>query len=283
MRTTSLTLFLATAVVTWHIPAPAADPAKKADLAVGRAKKAYLLFPIRSDLQKNYLFDPTECYYLMVYGGGLIDADGKLDPSGLNFDDLRRDLNLRRDLGPVSGKGNKIRADAIFAKRPPNAADRLLIQAVIGWSHEGGFGRPSAITIIGDHDWKAAIKLTGDIRGLYEEERVENAVGDEAVKVYPVRTALSRLRTDNADCVVSFPKPFGKDATGTLDEQTTAKVKELVASLKIKEIKSVAFGIRENLDDLNEKACKHFTDKTAPELAKIFGVENYSVRHGYVK
>lgn len=39
-------------------------------------------------------------------------------------------------------------------------------------------------------------------------EKDENAVGDESVKVYPVRAALSRLDTSDSNCVVSFSKAF---------------------------------------------------------------------------
>jgi len=268
MRISSLALSLITAAVSCHIPASAADP----------PQKAYLLFPIRTELQKNCLFKPSVCYYLLVHGDSLLDADGKLDPSRLNFDDLSQDIGYF----PTVQKGDTIGAVLIFAKQPPRAAARLLNLAVLGWAIASGYERHVLATDIGDREWKAAVKLTKDVRGLYKEENDENAVGDDTVRVYPVRTALSRLHAANADCVVWFPKAYDKDATGTLDDQTTTKVKNLIASLKIKDFKRVEFGILLK-PDADGKAVKRFTDKTAGELAKILGAEQYSVRHSHVE
>src|SRR5262249_30793333 len=149
--------------------------------------------------------------------------------------------------------GDTIRTHLVFAKEPPEATSQMVNLAVLGWAWENGYARPTPTTIIGDSDWKAAVRLTNDARGLYGEKDDEDSVGDEAVRVYPVRTALCRLQSSEADCVVSFPRPYDKDTTGTLDEKTKDRVKELVAGLKLKERKRVEFCIRMKRDR-NRKA-----------------------------
>jgi hypothetical protein len=259
--------WLALVAASWPARASAAEP----------AGKAYLLFPIRTELQRQFLFEPTERYYLLVHGDSLLDADGKVDPSRLNFRDLDDDIGRVRIVRP----GDRIRALLVFAKSPPETADRLVNYAVLGWALHRRFERHTLSTTIGGRDWRAAVRLTRDARGLYEETEEEKVVGDETVRVYPVRTALSRLQTGSADCVVSFPQPYDKNTSGTVDEKTKARIKELVGSLRLKTVKSIEFAIRMK-PDADQKAVDRFTDKTAGELKEMLGAKDYSVLRAHV-
>ena len=264
MRVSLAALFLVTAIAPWQPDASAADP----------PKQAYLLFPIRTQLQQEVFFHPNERYYLMVHGESLLDGEGKLDASQLDFDSLTDDIGRIREVRP----GDKIRSEVFYAKEPPRAGNHLLNLAILGWACDSGYEPHSSITFIGDGDWKAAVKITDDARGLSPEKGREDAVGDEDIRVYPVRTALSRLRSNEAECVISFRRPYGKDASGTLDEKARARIKELVDSLKLKERKRVQFGIRVKVDG-NEKAADRFIDKTAQELSDELGFKCYGVLH----
>lgn len=234
-------------------------------------KKAYLLFPVRTQLQRDYLFSSTTRYYLMVYGSSMIDEKGKLDASLLNFEDLSNDLGRIRFIG----KDDSLQANLIFEKEPSEANERLLSLGILGWKQAMNYDQREPITIIGDMEWKSAIQLAGDSRGLFTENEIENAVGDAPIRIYPVRTVLSRIRT-GADCVISFTQPYGEDATGLVDEKTKSHIKELVDSLKLKERKSVEFSIRFK-KNANGKAVVKFTKETSKDLAKELGFKLHSV------
>lgn len=268
MRITLAAVLLVVAVSSWQPEAAAADP----------PAKAYLLFPVRTQLQQEISFDPSVRYYLLVHGDSLITADGKLDALQLDFADLSDDIGHFR----VLRKGDKIVANVIFANRPPEPAARLLKFAIHGWAMEMGYMERVPIHVIGDSDWNAATKLTNDSRGLFEEDESEDAVGDDVVRAYPVRTALSRLQFSEANCVVSFRQPFRKDSTGTLDEKARDRIRDLVDSLKLKERHRIQFSIQVK-DDVNAKAVAQFSDTTARELTDAMGFKDYSVLKDWAK
>jgi hypothetical protein len=243
-------------------------------------RQAYLLFPVRTQLQRELYFNRHVRYYLLVHGDSLIDADGKVDSDRLDFERLNDDLGPVRVILP----GQTISASLILGEepRPPEPAARLVNMAIMGWAREAGFDRHVPTTIGGDSVWKAAVRLAGDARGLYEEKEDEDSIGDDTVRVYPVRTALSRLISAEADCVVSFPQPYGEDATGELDEKSKERVKELVESLKLEKRSRVQFLIWMK-HDVNRKAVDTFTEKTARELWRELEFENFSVARYYVR
>lgn len=252
---------------TW--PCRAADEEKP--------KKAYLLFPIRTELQKQVLFDEGEKYHLIVHGDGLLDDKGHIDAAGLNFDDLTNDLGP----GRLVFKGDKIDARVILEGNPSESTRRFLLMAVMGWAREMDFERHVPTSVGGRRVWENIVKVVGDQRGLIDEDESEDAVGDDVVKVYPVRTLLSRLQGgDNDDCVVVFQKVFDKDATGTLDDKTKTKVKELVESLKIKDLDQVGFGVRMTRD-ANRIAVADFQNAVVKELPPILGVKSFSFARRY--
>jgi len=66
------------------------------------------------------------------------------------------------------------------------------------------------------NDWKQAV--TDFASDPSELEADERAVGDEQVRLYPVRTRLSRLLYDGADCVAQIVPPIEKlDATSAME------------------------------------------------------------------
>ena len=242
-------------------------------------KKAYMVFTIRTQLQRQYLFKTDEQYYLLIHGDSLVDSQGKIDPARLDFDEWSRAF-ARADR---NWTGDILRIDLVFAKQPPEATVRWIRLALDGWAKVDGFEATHIVTNISDMNWKRAARLTGNVRGFYEELESEDAVGDESIRVYPVRTILSRqIIGDDIDCVVLFPRPFDKHSTGTLNDESKARVKELVATLKLKERKRISIGIWLK-DDANEEAVRRFSKKTAPELAKELGFENCNVAHHHTK
>jgi hypothetical protein len=230
--------------------------------AVELSKKAYVLFPVRTELLRQYLFDPNVRFLLLVCGDALVDPAGNIVASRFDFAALIKEMNTWR------GPKDVIEAELIFAKNPPRMAARMLNLAILGLAMDMGYERHVPKTRTGNYSWKLGARLTGDARGLYREDATEDPVGDESVRVYPVRSALSRLRTHEADCVVSFLKPFDKGSTGKLDDNTKAKVKEMLLSLKLKSLKRVEIGIRTKRD-ANQKAIDRFEHETVPELKRL--------------
>jgi hypothetical protein len=265
----SVMLSLCTAFLFMLVPVRAADGDEKP--GDEKPKKAYLLFKVRTQLQKDILFEQGERYHLLVHGDGLLDDKGHIDTSLLNFDDLTKDTFPRFIL-----QGDKVDAQIILEGEHPEATRDFLQMAVMGWAREMGYERHVPSSIGGGRVWADTIKIVGDRRGYIDEEETEDAIGDDKVKVYPVRTRLSRLRTADDDCVVIFQDIFDKDTTArVLDEKTKAKIKELVDSLRIKELDQVSFTIKMTRD-ANRDAVSAFEKAVIKELPSLLGVKNFS-------
>ena len=246
------------------------------NLRPAQERKSYLLFPIRTQLQREFLFKKNMRFLLVVNCDEMTDTDRKIDSRRLNFED--------KDFEAVNVWRSEI--DSIGYELFAEKGCETLGASRGGFDHRfdarSGFDDTKTIgTISGDSDWKSMIKMLGDKRGLITENLDENGAGDESVRAYPVRTILSRNSANDVDLVISFPQVLEKDIPEKLDEKTVAKVKSLVASLKLKEIKqmNVSFFLKPGLAP---KGYDRFNKATGTkQLSESLGVKNYWIGQRY--
>jgi len=136
-----------------------------------------------------------------------------------------------------------------------------LRHAVIGFGYGMGFPK---VTAYGQHP-ATAITWADHIATFTGKPRQpagdEPASANELVKVYPVRTELSRCLTGNADCAVVIVPSLDKEQ-GVIPPKVREAASKLMAQLKLQHKKQVSFYLghvpdadrQQLLDDLSKLA-----------------------------
>jgi RNA polymerase sigma factor (sigma-70 family) len=291
LRVTGTLILAAAAIVagTWLLPcwgsaagpsepaAAAAPPPQAARAAAKRPAAArgrgYLILPVTTELQRTFLdWDrDTARAIVLLDGVSLVRPDGSVDGKALDF------AGLREALQPYRGKGHTIVLNAWF--RDPTSSPvegrRVLAWALEGFSRHAGFAKvrvSETFLAATDYDWEK--KTAGAEKGPVNAD--EPATGNALVKVYPVRTALSRLQTD-ADCVAEILPLL--EARG--DDQLKPGVREAlrlyIERLRLPHKELVAFRVRVRPDESGREAAERFRKTTAEPLARSLGFKTYSV------
>jgi RNA polymerase sigma factor (sigma-70 family) len=247
-------------------PPPPAAPAPPADRAVG---KNCFVFPIRTELQRALLpWDGdkrTTKAVVVIDGMSLVRPDGSVDSTALDF------AALRKALKPYAGKGHGVFLQAYFLTGTSQEAAAFLCWALEGFGRETGFDTPRAMQTWFNgqtFDWKAETEAARKT----DPEGDEPGTGDAVVKVYPVRTALSRQRV-KADCVVDILVPLEGDGDG-LKPGVREAIVRYVGQLNLTQKGSVRFRVRRRG---NAAAFGRFRETTAPSLARSLGFKSHSV------
>jgi RNA polymerase sigma-70 factor (ECF subfamily) len=217
-----------------NAPAPAAPPLPAQEPAV---PAHYLIYPVTTALERELMPAGADLFVVVDTTDAL--QDGRIVAEGLHLEELRKDL--------VPLKKAETRLHITFDLRNSfptllgKPTDDLLRYAFIGFGRELGF---------------AEVKATGNyynVKTTWVEQngkRVspkagtpqvdEPVMGDDAVKIYPVRTELSRYLTSDADCVVVFVAPIQKGSPVVSDKirETTTKA---IAELKLGKERKIFF------------------------------------------
>lgn len=230
----------------------------------------YFVCPVKTDLQERLVPPKTDVCVVVDASAALRDKE--LTPAGLSLDWLRTDLRkLKTDRTTLHFH---LFCGAVPADR--DAASRMAHYAVIGFAHELGFPKVTASGIRmangNDRTWEAQAEP------LLKKDRPadgpEPASGDADVRVYPVRTALSRYLTSGADCLVVFEQPLDSEH-GRLPNKYRAVAAQAVAELKLPERKQIAFHIqRGKLTDAEAAQLLNAVDHFGQELGSIGGYIN---------
>jgi hypothetical protein len=147
----------------------------------------------------------------------------------------------------------------------------LLGWALDGFGHRQGFSKSLVVAVQrGGFDWSATIEAVNQ-KTAGDADAEEPATGNAAVRVYPVRTILSRSLFGNVDCVVDLETPFDEHADGTLQPAVEKALKRYVADLELKEEKKILFRVRHSV--AGKTACDRFVATTSVALAKALGFE----------
>jgi RNA polymerase sigma factor (sigma-70 family) len=247
-------------------------PTPQAKVVVG---DNYFVFPVTTELQRRSAGKSTKAL-VFVDGLSIIRQDGTLDSKGLDF------RKLRDALKAYDRKGGII-FYACFANPAfrdgdqPTDAIRILCWALEGFGRQEGFAQATGyVSYSIPHDWKEKVAAARKAASASKEESEaeEPASGNKLVKVYPVRTPVSRELT-SADCVVDILQPSDKWENGDLSQEIREAIHTYVTRLELPRKDRVHFQIHGN--GPRDEVAMRFIQITAPALAKSLGFETSSI------
>lgn len=246
--------------------APTAQPDPKEPAG---PPKPYVIFTVRTQLQREVLFPAREQFVVALHGGALFGRDGRLQAERLRPDQMRADLG---GVSPLGGR-DAARIDTHLAASPAPAERRLLELAMKGWAREAGLADAAYATFSADRDrWPDVLKATGGRTGAVADKEEEGGAGDGPAKAYPVRTALSRYALPGGDaaCVVRL-RPLAKGFDGRLDAATRKAVAAAVRKLDPSRKGTLYFAVSlEGGGDVGAEAARLVSGAGA-DLAKELG------------
>ena len=187
----------------------------------------YIVVPVQTDLQRLAIGRHDAIEYVLIDGDSY--AHEHFTPADLQFDKLARELrSLSNKKGALYFHIRRTHAGRIFHHNLPGgvqalsttqdgeatSADhvtQLLTYALKGLGHELGFTATIAqsSTHLIDEESPEWEDIYRDLR-QEKGNNTEEPVGNDTVRVYPVRTALSRLIFNDADCVLRIVPPLSE-------------------------------------------------------------------------
>ncbi len=249
----------------------------------------FAVYPVTTELQRFRLAEsvdeaPRIRAYVTISGNDLIDADGGMRPGSLPAEEIAKALApyVDRDNGIVKLNlhfghdwDGKIR-------RPAEAADKSLRSALEKVGRSAGFNSAKVSSSMGGPLLEKKFGTVNDkVAGRADED--EPPSGDELVTVYPVRTILSLLLTDNADCVVVVRAPLDKDGENLLSPKVREAIVKYVAAAKPREKTNVLFSIKFRQGSIPYERVNKFNSFEMQELARSLGFESTSAQFLFVK
>src|SRR5262249_50612635 len=245
--------------------------------ATGTADESNLLvLPIITELQRSAFGSrPSARAYVLVNGKALVDGDA-VRWKALDFDALRKALTPLKQ-----GKDAAVIFRIFYDGSNQSEAPRLLRWALVGFGREEvGFRDAHTVTTIdGSFDWEKHLAAIND-RTVGRPDADEALVGNDAVKVSSVRTALSRHLFGNADCVVSITQPFDERWDGKLPAELDKAIREHVAKLKLSDKGKLLVRFRYKAG--GQDAATRFYLGAAKELAESLGFERHATEQTQV-
>jgi hypothetical protein len=243
----------------------------------------FAVYPVATELQRLRLGRSADeaarlRAYVVIQGNGIANEHGLIDPQALPAEEIRKALApyADREKGIVSINlhyGNESDGRLIT---PPRSTDELLDLALDGLGRRSGFSGTVVSRSIGGPLLEAKFsQVTDKVAGQADED--ETPVGDELVKVYPVRTILSLLLTENADCVIDIPARLKKDGENLFAPELRAAIVKHVSTIKLRDKQKVQISVKYRLDRITRERFDNFATTEAAELGKSLGFKTWSV------
>jgi hypothetical protein len=211
--------------------------------------------------------------YVIVQGNGLADEKGLIDSAALPVEDISRALRPY-----AQGKGQSMAVVNLHfgndsdggLRTPSRAADDVLRLVFEGLGARAGFHSTSVSQSIGGPDLEKKFSaVTDKVAGRADED--ETPAGDELVRVYPVRTILSLLLTDNADCVVEIRPMLEKDGDRLLSPDLRSAIVKHAAAVKLRDREKVQFSFKYRNSRIPAERIDKFHRTEVTELARELG------------
>jgi hypothetical protein len=238
----------------------------------------HLVLPVTTDLQRTLLGKHGEPLrdaraYVLVNGEAVMSTDGMINSKALDLPALRQQLAPFAD----ANKGI-VYFKVYYSPEPPPSGrnEEFLLWALYGFAVHSGF-RDARVgnSYLPRFNWETLIARVNEaVAG--ESDGDESPIGNELVKVYPVRTILGRYLTSSADCVVDVLKPYTKDG---LAPETLESIKQFVAKMQVKKRRVIEVRIWSKDADGQHAAEDFMINRDAKAFAELFGFEESSVSH----
>jgi hypothetical protein len=273
-----LRILLAAAAISTTIGFPtAADDAQP-------KKAIYMVYPIATELQRLRLARsekeaPRLRAYVAISGNELIDGEGALRPGAVPADDISKALApyVDRDEGVVVLSmqfGNRSDGKLIT---PSRSADAALQTSLVEVGRTAGFKSAAVSSTYAGLILEKKLGTAADkVKGQADED--ETPSSDDRVTVYPVRTILSLLLTDNADCVVVIRKPLEDDGEKLLSPEVRESVVKQVAAVKLRDKSKLQISIKIRGKHISDERLTAFISHEVAEISRSLGFESFSLQ-----
>jgi hypothetical protein len=245
----------------------------------------FAVYPITSDLQRARLARtdaeaPRLRAYVALSGNDLIDSDGALRPGAIPAEEITKALApyVDRDNGIVV-LNMQFRNEADGKLRfPSQAADEPLRSAFEKLGRSAGFKSVIVSSSFGGPTLEKKFgTVTDKVKGQADED--ETPSGDDLVKVYPVRSILSLLLTDNMDCIVVVRTSLENDGENLLSPEIHAAIAKHVAAVKLRDKTKLQVSIKTRGNRISNERLDKFIGIEVTGLAKSLGFVSASVQH----
>jgi thiol-disulfide isomerase/thioredoxin len=200
---------------------PATDSDAPADKQENPAN--FFVAPITTEVQRSVV-STDATVYAMVNGSGLL-RENLIDPSALDGKRFRAELkNLAKGGEPTLRL--ILRFDGF---EEDEGAEQFLGAAIKELCREAGFSKVNSTTMRSSLAWG---EFSNRLQSKQDDDAREEIVEEELIRVYPIRTNLSRVLLSDADCVVEIRRPFdGRQKT--LSPELRASIAKAIDSLEL--------------------------------------------------
>lgn len=244
----------------------------------------FAVYPVATELQRLRIGRNADeaarlRAYVAIQGNGIANEEALIDPQALPIEEIRKALApyADRDKGVVSINlqyGNESDGRLIT---PPRSTDELLDLALDGLGRRAGFRSTIVSSSFGGLVLERKFnQVTEKVAGKADED--ETPVGDELVKVYPVRTILSLLLTENADCVIDIRARLEKEGENLLSPEVRAAIVKHISAAKLRNKEKVQISVKYRLDRITQERFDKFLGAEAGPLAESLGFKSWSVQ-----
>ena len=246
------------------LPSPGQD-------AKSPGSRNYLVFPITTKLQRSVLYTEKTAFKVLINGNAVVQKGGIVKGGALDLEDLRRALGNR-----VLLMGEDTITITIFYSRFVKRKAHQFVYWALHGVGSSRFRKVSVGSSISDEGhWQKALAAIKRFGPPDDDKVQEDPVEAAGVKVFPVRTALSRLVLDDADCLVVITAPLDARSSGDLSPAQQKAIRNGVYKLDLPNRSRLSFHIGVKRD--GRKAAKFFFDVAAKYMTKRLGFKTYSV------
>jgi hypothetical protein len=202
-------------------------------------KKTFFVVPVRTELQAHLLAGksaPGCCVF--IDGRVFLDKHGNFNKQGLDFAALKQVVKL-------FDPGTKAIDYHIYL---PFEAQRkfggLIERTLQTKGLQADWEDPRFVWATRANAWEKTSSLFAKFSKTEPPGAEESGLKSGGIKVYPVRTGLSRILTQNADCVIDLAPVWTGKETDKEKQKINKEVSDLVGKMKIETKESVTIHAR---------------------------------------
>lgn len=223
--------------------------------------------------------------HLLVDGQALIAGEA-LNLQAIDWVELKADLQSiyeRKLIQQIRSPPKRTLMIKTYFTGNPGKDDEF-----INWTL-GGFAKQAArfevVNVTTTHSsggsglWERFDRIASEYPKLVDEQAEENPKENDHVKVFPVRTFLSRFLTDNADCVVVIKAKFTEDFNEELPRAVSTSMSVFSRQLQFNKKQKVFFSF--TVSQGGEKVRDWFIEEGARQLQLALGFQSWVVGIGY--
>jgi beta-lactamase regulating signal transducer with metallopeptidase domain len=214
----------------------------------------HLVLPVQTELQRLILGKDVSAFVSLDLRG--VVKDGELDQAALR--------SIGRDLAAAGARVGIVRFRIFHDRTSSSNEDKRLHDALKGLARAAGFRSAKVDEELRNDDvtWRQRIAtLDGDRPGLPGGD--EPGMGNQTVRIYPVRTPLSRYLFEGSDCVVDFlaaPDP-------EVEDRVRVSIKAMAKNLDLARKQRIHFRVpADKVDERSRVPLQERLDRLAKSL-----------------